>query len=230
MPPSPRLRRALRDAASDFYFNSWRFLGANFLMGALLLLILFAAIATPWALLLVALLVPPAAGTMRMATRLIRDGHADLGDFADAMRRPWPNLALGLAQLAVIGVLVVDVAIAGSWQSWTGTFLAASAAYGLLVLWAYALVAWPLLLDPARDAEPVRSRLRLAVVVLLAHPVRLGLLALGAAGFLLVAAIFIAPIITFAIGLAWLAIARYVLPIADRVEGRETLVVDELAG
>jgi len=230
VPPSPRLRRALRDAASDFYFNSWRFLGANFVMGALLLLILFGAVATPWALLLVALLVPPAAGTMRMATRLIRDGHADLGDFGEAIRRPWPVFALGLIQLAVIGVLVVDVVVAGSWQAWVGTFLAASAAYGLFVVWAFAIVAWPLLLDPVRDAEPVRSRLRLAIVVLLAHPVRLGLFALGVAGFLLVAGILIAPIITFAVGLAWLAIARYVLPIADRVEGRETLVLDDFAG
>ncbi|HUF06429.1 MAG TPA: hypothetical protein VMP86_03460 [Candidatus Binatia bacterium] len=227
MPPPPRVGSVLREAAGDFFYNSWRFFGANLLLGLFMVVVVLGSVGSAWALLGVILLVPPAAGTMRMATRLIRDGHTDFSDFTEVLRRPWPFLAVGAAQLVVTLVLVVDVSIAAAWRSWPGTFLVVSAAYGLLLLWAYALVAWPLLLDPVRDAERVSSRLRLAFVVLLAHPLRIGLFALLMGALLVVATVAIAPIITFAVALAWLAIARYVLPIADRVEGRETLVVDD---
>ena len=220
----------LREALSDFFYNSWRFLGANLLLGTLMVLVILAAVASPVALLAVLALVPVAAGMMRMATRLIRDGHTDFSDFTEVVRRPWRILALGALQLVVTAVLVADMSIAAAWQSWPGTFLVVSAGYGLLVLWAFALVAWPLLLDPERESDGVRKRLRLAFVVLLAYPMRIALFALLIGALLVFATLAIAPIITFAIGLAWLAIARYVLPIADRVEGRETLVVDELAG
>jgi len=229
VPPSPRLRRVLREAVSDFYYNSARFLAANILLGVLLLAVILGATASPWAFLLGPILVLPAAGTMRMATRLIRDFHTDLGDLTEVVRRPWPVIGIGLAQLAVTAVLVGDILIAAAWGSWVGTFLLVSAAYALVMLWAYALVAWPLLLDPERDAEPIRRRLRLAVVVLVAHPVRVGVFAVLTGVVLLVSTLLIAPVITFAVALLWLAIARWVLPMADRVEGRATLVADEAA-
>ncbi|MGH2428332.1 MAG: hypothetical protein ACRDGV_05520 [Candidatus Limnocylindria bacterium] len=225
VPPPPRLWRVLREAASDFYFNSWRFLGANILLGMLVVTFLLASLATPWGLLLAVLLVLPAAGTMRMATRLIRDFHTDLGDFVEVVRRPWPVLGIGLAQLAVTVVLVGDILIAGAWGTWPGTFLLVGAMYGLVVLWAVAVVAWPLLLDPERDGEGVRTRLRLALVILLTHPVRTGGFTLLMGALLLASALLIAPLITFAVGVIWLAIARWVLPVADRVEGRRTVVV-----
>lgn len=218
----------LRAAGSDFFYNSWRFLGANLLLGTFMVVVVLASVASAWMLIGVLILVPLAAGIMRMATRLTRDGHTDFSDFTEVLRRPWRVLWLGAVQLVISGVLVADMSIAAAWQSWPGTFLVVSAGYGLLVVWAFALVAWPLLLDPERDAEGVRPRLRLALIVLLAYPLRIGLFALLIGALLLVATVAIAPIITFAIGLAWLAIARYVLPIADRVEGRETLVVDDL--
>lgn len=191
-----------------------------------MVLVVLASVANAWSLLLALALVPLAAGTMRMATRLVRDGNTDFSDVTEVIRRPWRVLALGTAQLVTTGVLVADMAIAASWQSWLGTFLVVSAAYGLLVLWTFALVAWPVVLDPERDDEGIRPQLRLALVVLLAHPVRISLFALLMGAFLLLATVAIAPVITFAVGLVWLAIARYVLPIADRIEGRETLVVD----
>lgn len=212
----------LREAVSDFYYNSWRFLAANMALGALLVVLVLASVATPVALVGLPLLVPLAAGIMRMSTRLVRDGHTDFGDLTEVLSRPWHVLVPGVLQLAVSSVLVADVFIAAGWQSLAGTFLAVSATYGLFVLWAYALVAWPLLLDPERDAEGIRRRLRLAFVVLLAHPVRIGSFALVMGLLLVIATVAIAPIITFAVGLAWLAIARYVLPIADRLEGRPT--------
>lgn len=226
MPPPPRLWRVLREAISDFYFNSWRFLGANVLIGALVIVVLLASAAHPVGLVLVVLLVLPTMGTMRMATRLVRDYHTDLGDFADAVRRPWPLLGVGLLQLAALVVLVGDILIAAAWRSWAGTLLLVGAGYGLLALWTYALVAWPLLLDPERDGDSVRARLRLALVVILVHPVRIGLFGLLIGGVLAVSTALVAPILTFSVGVAWLAIARFVLPVADRIEGRATMEVE----
>jgi uncharacterized membrane protein YesL len=226
VPPPPRLWRVVRDAISDFYFNAWRFLAANILIGALLVVVLFAAAWHPLGLLLVTLLLLPAMGTMRMATRLVRDFHTDLGEFADAVRRPWPLLGVGLVQLAALVVLVGDILIAATWRSWAGTILLVGAGYGLLALWTYALVAWPLLLDPERDGEPVMARLRLAFVVILVHPVRIGLFGLLVGGVLAISTALVAPILTFSVGVAWLAIARFVLPVADRIEGRATIEVE----
>jgi len=226
VPPPPRLWRVLRESTSDFYFNSWRFLGANILIGALLVVTLFVAAWHPAGLLLGTLLLFPAMGTMRMATRLVRDFHTDLGDFADAVRRPWPLLGVGLVQLAMLVVLVGDILIAAAWRSWAGTLLLVGAGYGLLAVWTYALVAWPLLLDPERDRESLGTRLRLAFVVILVHPVRIGLFGLLVAGLLAVSTALVAPILTFSVGVVWIAIARFILPVADRIEGRATMEVE----
>ena len=226
LPRQPRLRHVLREAISDFYFHSWSFLGANLVLGAMLLAIVALSPILPLALGIGLFLPLPAAGIMRMATRLLRDHRADLGDFADVLRRPWPVLGIGVAQLVVTVVLVGDALIAVSWRSWPGTILLVGAAYGLLALWTVAVVAWPLLLDPERDGLPIRARLRLALVVILLHPVRIGAFALLMGAAVILSTVLIAPLITFTVALVWLAIARWVLPIADRVEGRETAVVE----
>jgi MFS family permease len=226
VPPPPRFGAVIREAASDFYFNGWRFFGGNLVFGALMLAILWASLASPWLLLALAILALPAAGIMRMATRVERIGHTDFDDFTRVIRRPGRILVIGGLQALVTTVLVVDVLIGLSWGSWPGTLLLVSAIYGIGVLWCYAIVAWPILLDPERDGEPVRGLLRLALVVLLVHPIRLAGFALLAGVLLIIATVLIAPILTFAVSLVSLAIAGYVLPLADRVEGRRTRIVD----
>ena len=217
----PRLRGAIRAAAIDFYYNAWPFLGANVALGVVLLAAFYGSILIgPWLLLLVAVAVVPAAGTMRMATRLRRDGHTDLGDFAEVFRGRGRILLLGLAQLAIGVVLAVDVAIALAWGSWIGTILLVGAAYGLAVLWAIAAVAWPILLDPARDAVPIRARLRLAILVVVLESRRVAALAIVAGLLLLVSTVLIAPILTFSVSFVWLTLAGYALPLADAVEAR----------
>jgi hypothetical protein len=219
----------VRGAVSDLYYNSWRFLGANVIVGILLVLIVLAAVAWPGWLVLLPLVAVPTAGLMRMATCLVRDGHTGFDDFTAIARRPWMVLVLAAAQCLVLVVLAVDVGIGGSIGSWAGAFLQVSALYGVVLLWAFAAAAWPLLLDPVRDAEPVPSRLRLALVLLVAHPIRVGGVLLGAGLVVVVAAVVIAPLMTFALALVWLGLARFVLPVADRLEGRATLVLDDEA-
>jgi len=213
----------LRDAVSDLYYNSWRFFGANVLLGVVLIVIVLAAVGSAWALVLLPLGAVPAAGIMRMATVLVRDGRVDFGDAMSVMRRPWMALAVGTAQVALALVLVVDMRLGAAIGASIGLVLSVSALYGLLIGWAYAAVAWPLLLDPERDAEPIAARLKLAGLVLLAHPIRVGGLLVAIGLLLAISALAIAPVVTFTVALAWLVIARFVLPVADRIEGRRTL-------
>jgi uncharacterized membrane protein YesL len=217
----PRLRRAIRRAAAGFYDNAWPFLGANVAFGIVLLAAFYGSVLIgPWFLLLFGVAVVPAAGTMRMATRLHRVGHTDLGDFAEVLRGRGRILLLGVAQLAISVVLAVDVAVALAWGSWIGTILLVGAAYGIALLWAVAVVAWPILLDPERDAVPIRARLRLAFLVVLLEPRRVAGLAIVAGIVLLASTVLIAPILTFSMAFVWLMLAGYSLPLADAVQAR----------
>ena len=226
LPPPPRVRGVLRQAVGDLYYNSWRFLGANVLLGAVLIVIVLASVGSAWALVLLPLAALPAAGMLRMATVLVRDGHCDFGDVLDVIRRPWMSLAVGSAQALLGLVLIVDLRLGAAIGSSIGLVLTVSALYGLVIGWAYASVAWPLLVDPERDREPIAGRLKLAGLVLVAHPIRVGGFLLLVGIVLATAAVAIAPFVTFAVALAWLVIARYVLPVADRIEGRRTLTVE----
>jgi hypothetical protein len=226
LPPPPRIGRSVREAALDLYYNSWRFLPGNMSFGIVLIALLAAVATTPWGWVVAIGLIPPAAGCMRMATTLIRDGHTDFGEFLAVLRRPWQPLAVGCAQLALVLVLAVDLQVGRLWESPIGGVLAVSALYGLTIGWAYTVVAWPIILDPLRASEPLRARLRLAGLLILAHPLRMGGLALLVGVFLAAATVAIAAIVTVALAFAFLVVARYVLPAADRLEGRETVEVE----
>ena len=219
-PTPPGLARALRGAAGDFYFNGWSFLAANVAVGVVLLAAVYAALYIgPWLVLLVAGAIVPVAGTMRMASRLRRDGHADLGDAAE-VRRHGRALLLGMAELAVFVVLVADIAISLAWGSWIGAILLIGAIYGVVALWALSVVAWPILLDPERDAAPIRDRLRLAAAVLFLSPRRVAGLALVSALILAVSTVLVAPLLTIAVSFVCLLCAGVALPLADEVEAR----------
>ena len=78
----------------------------------------------------------------------------------------------------------------------------------------------PIVLDPARRGDSLVSRLRLAAMLLIARPLRMAGLALLVGVFLVASTIAVAAIVTFALALASLVVARSVLPAADRLEGR----------
>jgi hypothetical protein len=226
IPPPPSIGQAVRDAATDLYYNSWRFLPANFIFGVILIALFGAVAATGWGWIVAIALIPPAAGCMAMATSLVRVGHTDFGEFLGVLRRPWRPLAIGIAQLGALLVLVVDVLIGAAWQSVVGGVLAVSAIYGIGIGWAYCVVAWPIVLDPVRASEPIARRLGLAFRLLLGHPFRVGGLALLIGAFLVASTVAVAAIVTVALAFAFLVTARYVLPAADRLEGRPTIEVE----
>jgi uncharacterized membrane protein YesL len=229
LPPAPTLGGAVRAAASDFYYNSVRLIPANLLWGAGFLAVLFVYVYFDVLALLPALvLIPLTAGLMAMATVLVREKRLFFSDFVEGIRRDfWRNLGLGALQLAALVVLGADLLIGLQIPNLVGIFLAVSAGYALIIFWAYVLVAWPLLLDPVRRGEPATRQLRLGALLLLAHPFRVGAMALVILVFLAVATITVAGVAMFALALTLLVAAHYVLPAADRIEGRETLELDE---
>jgi hypothetical protein len=224
LPESPRLLSSLREAAVDLYFSSTRLVVGNLACGIVLLGVLVALTSAGnlgWLLLIVA--TPPAAGLMRMCTGVVREGHTVLSDFAAELRRPWRSMAIGAVQLFVLLVLVVDLAVGLGQGGMLGTLLTVSAAYGLAVWWLLACTFWPIYLDPVRASEPLRARLRLAGTLLIAHPIRIGALGLVLGAVLLASVVLFAAILTVSIAFAWLAAARFILPAADRLEGRATV-------
>ena len=79
---------------------------------------------------------------------------------------------------------------------------------------------WPLLGDPAREGRSVTEHLKLAALVNLARPGRMAGMTILLAAFLVASTVLFAALVTVSIAYATLVATRYVLPLADRIEGR----------
>jgi hypothetical protein len=219
VPSPPGLRAALRAAASDFYFHSWRLLPANVLWSAVVLAILAAGLLVPPLIVLAPLAALPVAGIFRMATRIGRGESVSFWDGLEAWRgEVGPALGLGTALLVATIILGFNVVSGLLGDSLIGWALATLAFWGLVGTWLYCWVAWPILLDPARASRPVRQRLRLAALLVLAHPIRIGALGVVLLALCVVSIVAIVPLLTVSVALGALVSTRYVLPAADRLE------------
>lgn len=221
-PPAPRLGGVFRQAGVDFYYNSWRLVPANLLWGAGVVCLLVGAGATPVALLLVPLLALPTVAIYRLAAKIARGQPAAFSDGVEAMRTH------GLAALAAATALAVLVAVFGTnvvvgiaSQSPLGWTIATLAAWGLLVTIVASVAFWPILADPLRDGRPQRDAARLALLLVLAFPLRLAALALVVGLIVVLSTIAFAAVVTISIAFVALASARYVLPASDRFAPRE---------
>jgi hypothetical protein len=214
------VRKTARQAAVDLYYNSTSLIPANVVFGLALIAMTASVAISPWGWIVMIILVPLAAGCMAQATSVVRDGHTDLGTFVAILRKPWEPLTLGAIQIGLGAVLVVDLLVGVGIGGFVGSVLAISAVYGLVILWIYAVVAWPLVLDPRRRGETLGTRLRLAGTLLVARPIRMAFLALTIGLFIAISTVAVAAIVMFALALAFLFVARMVLPAADRLEGR----------
>ncbi len=221
-PPAPRLGGALRGAASDLYFNSWRLVPANLAWSVCLLAILaLAAGVSLLALLLLPLLALPTVGIYRMASLIVRGEPVALSDAFSAWRSfGGPALALGTALLvagSMFGFNVVTGLLRSDVAGWS---LATLAFWGLVVVALAACVAWPILVDPRRETLGARARVRLALLLVLAHPVRFAALSLVLGFIVVVSTVGFAALLTVSVSYVALVAARYVLPAADRLEAR----------
>jgi uncharacterized membrane protein YesL len=211
----------MRDALSDFYFNSWRLAPANVLWSVSLAVVLLAAVSSPPAIVLLPLVAIPLAGIHRLAALIARGEPASFSDFFDACRRfALPATGLGAAALLGAAVLVTNIVVGFQSASPIGWFVSASALYGLLGLAMYLVAAWPILVDPRHEQLPVRRRLLLAGLVLVGKPMRLLALTLVVIVVLAVSSVLLAVIALVAIAFSALVASRVVLPTLDELEAR----------
>ena len=221
--PEPRLGAAFRKAGQDFYFNSWRLVPANLVWAGVLGAVVVGAIFWLPAALLVAVVAVPLAGIHRMAALIARDDGASFSDFLDGMRRrAGAALAAGVAATILAIVFSSNVILGLQFDNPFGWFLSATAAYADVALAMVLVAFWPILVDPRREHLPLRRAIVLAGLVCLARPGRMFLLTL-LIGAILLAATAILPAIAL-VGVVYVSLVatRYVLPLADRVEGRTT--------
>ena len=221
LPAPPSMGGALRAAMSDFYFHSWRLLPANVLWAVTSFALVAAAVLVPILVVFLPLAALPLAGMFGIATRIVRGESVSFRDGTDAWRRELRAvLGLGTGLLVAGTVLAFNVVSGILAGTALGIGFATLAFWGLAGLWLFGWLAWPVLLDPARVDRPVRDRLRLAGLLLLAHPVRVGALGFVLALLLLVGTVAVVALVTVAVAFAALVSSRYVLPAADRLEAR----------
>ncbi|HET7472983.1 MAG TPA: hypothetical protein VFJ71_07650 [Candidatus Limnocylindrales bacterium] len=220
-PTAPSLGGAVRAALGDFFYHSWRLLPANVVWAVVAMALAAAAVVVPIAIVLVPLLAIPTAGVFRVTTRIVRGSSVSFWDAVDAWRSDVARtLAVGTGVVLALLVLGTNLVIGLGGDSPLGWAIATMAAWGLAVLWLVAWTAWPILEDPERARTPLRLRLRLAALLVLAHPIRIGLLGVGLAAFLVLSTVAIVALVTVSVSFGALVTTRYVLPAADRLEAQ----------
>lgn len=217
----PSVGAAIRAALGDFYVNSLRLVPANLLWGATLIGVWLAFLITPLGVLLLPILAFPTASIFRIAVLVVRGGPASLWDGLRVWRTDAaPILVVGIVLVSCLAVFLVNIVSGVLGGGVIGWVVATAAAWGAGVTWLVSWTTWPLLLDPVRANRPVWERLRTAVLLVLAYPIRLG--ALGAVLALIVLASTVAFIALMTISAAFAALVatRYILPAADRLDER----------
>jgi uncharacterized membrane protein YesL len=219
--PLPSIGEVLRAAVRDFYFNSWRFAPANLVWAAVLIAAIITAGFWAPAVLLIALAAVPLAGIHCMAGRLVRGEGAGFGDFTGGMRElARPALTLGLAATILGLVFGVNVAIGLQLDNPFGWFLSATALYAEVGLAVLLVASWPILADPSRAGWAFRRVVRLGILVCLARPGRMTLLTVIVGAILILSTVVFPAVVLVSVAYVSLVATRYVLPLADHIEGR----------
>jgi uncharacterized membrane protein YesL len=217
----PTLPGALKAAGIDFYYNSVRLVALNLVWGIALIVVLLLAPVWPLgAFVLATLLALPVAGMFRVAALIARREGASFRDGIDAWRRYFaPSLVAGGTILLVVGVLTVDLVVGLQSGELVWLALGTMAFWGLVVAMLLVVCWWPLLVDPSREIGG-RKAFRLASYLVLAHPVRIAVLALLLGVVLVVSTVAFAALVTISLSFVALAACHYVLPAADRLEAQ----------
>ncbi|MGI8929269.1 MAG: hypothetical protein ACR2H0_07390 [Candidatus Limnocylindrales bacterium] len=228
LPPAPRVGAALRSAASDFFYNSWRLVPANALVAGALLAVVVAwlFLGLAMALALAPLVAFPLGGLFRLTGFIARGRDAVLSDVWSTWSSTWREMiGVGVALTLASFVFTTNIVVGLAGDFGPATFVAVMAGWGLVGTWVYALLAWPILMDPDRVATRVRDRLRLAGLLAVAFPLRLLGFTLVIAVFLVLSTAFFAAVLTVSLAFAALVVCRYVLPASDRLSTRAGLAV-----
>jgi len=218
----PSIPGALRASAVDFFYNSWRLVPANLAWGVGFVAIALLGLSAPLlGLALVPLLALPTVGLFRIAALIARGEPVSLSDgFAAWRAYLGPALAAGIAITVALVVAGWDLAAGITSDAMIGWALGTLAAWGLILVAGLALAFWPLLVDPARADRPVRERIRLAGLLVVAFPARVVALVIVLAAVFVVSFVAFAALLTISVAYSALVACRWVLPAADRLEAR----------
>jgi len=210
---------ALRAALGDAYFHSWRLVAANVSWSLVACALTVAVAVAPLALVTLPLLAIPTAAIFRVTTRIVRRRSVSFWDGYRGIRGQLGTiLGLGLGFTVTGLVLGLNVLTGLTSAGAVGWAIATLAAWGLVAAWVLAWTVWPVVVDPERETTPARDRLRLAGLLALAHPIRLGALSLAIGALLVLSTAAVAPVLTISIALGALWSSHVVLPAADRLE------------
>jgi uncharacterized membrane protein YesL len=213
------LAGALRQALTDFYFNSWRLAPANLVWGVGLIALLIAGPVSVVGAVILALLAIPLVGLHRMAALVARDEPAGFSDFLAGMRRYGvPALAMGAASVFLAFVLTTNIVVGIQLGGPVGWFVSAMALYGDVALAMLLVAFWPLLVDPKRQALSLRGRLAMAAYVVIGRPLRMLALTFVVGLVLAISTVLFAALVMVSVAYVSLVSSRYVLPLADEVE------------
>ena len=201
---------ALRDAAVDFYGQSWRLALLNTALSLAVVPLLLLAVWAPLALVPAALVAGPLAlALMHCAVTLAETSDLRLACAVEGLRLHWRHgIALGAIGGGVAGAGIYALATYGRSGAWP---LVALVLYVLFAFGLLQLCVWPL---AAREpGSPLRALHRGALEIALRRPLEtvalgIALLAVNLAG----AAAALMPLLTLTIAFSFLAAAHYVLP------------------
>jgi hypothetical protein len=215
------LRRALRQAVTDCYFNSWRLAPANLVWGVGLVVALLAGLNTAIGLATLVALAVPVAGLHRMAALTVREEAVAFSDFVEGMWRfALPALAIGAAAAILAIVFTTNVIVGFESDGPLGWLISAMALHGLVALAMFLVAFWPILVDPKRESLGLVARLQLAGLAVIGRPMRILMLAAIVGLILAVSFVLFAALVLVSVAYVSLVASRYVLPMVDELEER----------
>jgi uncharacterized membrane protein YesL len=129
-----------------------------------------------------------------------------------------PALGIGVVTTLAATLLASNVVVGAATSGLVGWAFATLAASGLLGIWVVGFPVWIILVDPEREDRPLRERLRLALLLVLAAPGRMAALTFLLSVVLLISTVAFAALLTISVAYSSLVASRYILPLSDRLE------------
>ncbi|MDQ3691084.1 MAG: hypothetical protein M3406_13830 [Chloroflexota bacterium] len=174
------------------------------------------AAAVPAAVVLTPVLSLPIAVSCRLAVAAARGGSPRWAMVGQELpRRAGRKLAIAALQLFLLGIGLLNLALAGHIGGVPGVLSLVISGYVVLASSVYAVALWPIVCDPRREG-PLAEQLRLALAVVMLRPFQVGTLAILAALGLIASIQLIAPAVILP-SLIVLASTHYVVNVADRL-------------
>ncbi|MGH2402369.1 MAG: hypothetical protein ACRDE6_06625 [Candidatus Limnocylindria bacterium] len=214
------LARAIRHAFAAYLDEIVLFLAVNLILVVAVALLVASSSIVPPLLLLAPLLALPTAVLMRLAVEGARETAVSWATVREELGRlAWRKVVLATVQLLILGIAATNVSLSSGIGGVPGILSALVAGYALIAISVYAVALWPIVCDPRREG-PLREQLRLAVAVVLVRPLQVGVLAVITVLAVIASVQLIAPGL-FLASLVLLAIAAYVVDVADRLRPLE---------